>query len=101
MGSKNRYTVNELKKELGVEPSFAEALKSERQSRDMTRREFSEFLNITIQSLADLEHGRRIPSPERAYKIAEQIGEIPAYWVELALKDQFKKKDIDLNVQVS
>lgn len=97
----NRLTLNELKNELDVVTSFGDALKSERQARDMSRREFSEFLGISIQSLADLEHGRRIPSPERAFKIAEQIGEIPAYWVELSINDQLKEKYIDLKVRVS
>ena len=72
-------SLKEVQNIYGGRITFGEALKSERQSRDMSRREFCILLNISIQSLADLEHGRRIPSPERTMKIAEQLNEPLAY----------------------
>lgn len=94
-------TVKELESELKTPISFASSLKSERLSREMTRKEFSKLLGISIQSLADIEHSRRIPSPERALKIATQIGEPIAWWVQLSLQDHLREKKIDLNVLVS
>lgn len=99
--STKRLKIRDVEKLLDHEVSFGSSLKAERQSREMSRREFSQLLEISIQSLADLEHGRRIPSPERAKKIAEQINDLPAYWIQLAFQDELKSKDIDLTVTVA
>ena len=96
-----RLSLDDVKSVLGTQTSFGSALKSERHSREMSRKEFSLLLEISIQSLADLEHGRRIPSPERANRIAQQIEEPLAYWIQLAFQDQLREKDIDLTVLVS
>lgn len=76
-------------------------MESERLSRELTLREFSDLLGITIQSLSDLEKGRRIPSPSRAMEIALKIGEPEAYWIQLALQDKLREEDIDLKVTVA
>ena len=97
---KTKYGVKQLKKDFG-ELSFGLALESERKSREMSLRVFSKVLGISVQSLSDLEKGRRIPSPSRAIEIANKIGEPEAYWVQLALQDKLKDEDIDLKVTVA
>lgn len=102
MTTKNkRLTLNDLNSIIGERATFGNSLKAERNSRDMSRREFSALLGITIQSLADIEHGRRIPTPSRAIKIATLIEEPAAYWVQLALQDQLNESKIDLVVTVA
>lgn len=98
---KKRLSLKDLDLLIDEPVAFGNSLKAERQSRGMTRREFSELLNITIQSLADLEQGRRIPSAERAAKIAEQIKQPIAYWIQLAFQDQLNQKQISLHVTVA
>ncbi|MGB0454708.1 MAG: helix-turn-helix domain-containing protein [Bacteriovoracaceae bacterium] len=93
-------TTEDLKNVFG-EITFGIALKAERESRDMTRREFSGLLSISIQSLADLENERRIPSPERASKIAKQIGESEKYWIQLSLQDQLRNQNLKFKVTVA
>lgn len=44
---------------------------------------------------------RKIPSAKRAAKIAKQIGQPIAYWVELALQDNLKKCRLNLKVSVA
>ncbi|MCO4755925.1 MAG: helix-turn-helix transcriptional regulator [Bacteriovoracaceae bacterium] len=101
MTIKKRITLDGLDKIIGERPTFGNNLKAERESREMTRREFSQLLNISIQSIADLEHERKIPSPERAAKIADQLGEPIAYWVELSIKDQLAKQNLKLDVKIT
>lgn len=100
MSTMGRTNLKKYRKEIG-DITFAIALKSERESQELTRKDFCKFLDISIQSLYDLEHGRRIPTPGRAAKIARQIGEPEAYWVELALKDELKACNLKLNISVS
>jgi len=94
------YGTKELIKDFG-ELTFGLALESHRLSEEMTLREFSNILEISIQSLSDLEKGRRIPSPSRAMEIAKKIGEPEAYWIQLALQDKFREEEIDLVVTVA
>jgi DNA-binding XRE family transcriptional regulator len=67
MTTKKRLSTNDLRSMIG-NLTFGRALKSERESRNMARSDFGKILGITIQSLADLENERRIPSPARAVK---------------------------------
>ena len=99
MNTKIKYGINEIEKEFGP-ITFASALESERLSRELTLKSFAKILGITAQSLCDLEKGRRLPSPERAAKIAKKLKEPLAYWVSLALKDQLRKANIDLDIEV-
>jgi transcriptional regulator with XRE-family HTH domain len=67
----------------------------------MSRKEFSSILEISIQNLADLEHGRSLPLPTRAKKIAEFLGEPEIYWIQLALQDQLEKQEIPFKVTLA
>jgi transcriptional regulator with XRE-family HTH domain len=98
--AKIKYGTKSLKKDFG-DLTFGSAIESERLSRDLTLREFSEILGISVQSLSDLEKGRRIPSPSRAMEIANKLGEPEAYWVQIALQDKLSADDIDLKVTVA
>lgn len=95
-----KYGTKELSQDFG-ELTFGLALESHRLSEEMTLRVFSDILEISIQSLSDLEKGRRIPSPSRAMEIAKKIGEPEAYWIQLALQDKFREEEIDLIVTVA
>jgi transcriptional regulator with XRE-family HTH domain len=100
MTTKKRLSTNDLRSMIG-NLTFGRALKSERESRNMARSDFGKILGITIQSLADLENERRIPSPARAVKIAQALKEPSEYWVQLAMQDQLNKQGIDLKVTIA
>ncbi|MGR3318158.1 MAG: helix-turn-helix transcriptional regulator, partial [Candidatus Anammoxibacter sp.] len=65
------------------------------------QREFAKFLGITPQSLCDIEKERRIPSPNRASKIARKIKEPANYWIQLALQDTLRKEHLEYVVSVA
>ena len=68
---------------------------------EKSQTEYARSLNISPQTLCDLEKGRRIPSPKRAFLIAQKIGALPDYALELALNDSLKKQELNLSVSIS
>ena len=96
---RKKVGTKELAEKLGV-MTFGKALEAQRLAEDMTLKEFSSLLGISIASLADLESSRRIPSPLRAVMIAQKIDEPEAYWVQLCLQDKLREEKIDLKVKI-
>ncbi len=97
---KIKYGVGEAEKEYGP-LTFAKVLEAHRLGEEVSQREFSERLGISQQSLCDLEKGRKIPSPERAARIAKKLGEPADYWIKLSLQDILRSQDLDYEVSLS
>ncbi len=100
MNIKKHYDLKDLEKDFGP-LTFGDALSSYRLGEELSQKEFSLILGISSQSLCDIEKERKIPSPRRAAKIAEQLGEPIAFWVQLALQDMLNKEELDLSVSVA
>ncbi len=81
--------------------TFGNALLSYRLGEAETQAEFARFLDISVQSLCDIEAEKEIPSPSQAAKIAQKLGEPIAFWVQLAFQDMLKMEKLDLVVSVS
>lgn len=88
-----------LEKEFG-KLSFGQALWSHRKCAEISQKELALSLGISSQSLCDIEKGRKIPSPERAAKIAKQIGQPEKIWIELALQDSLRQGNLNYVVSV-
>ena|SRR5258708_39432259 len=99
MSTKKHYTVADLEKEYGP-LTFGNSLEAYRLGEEMTQKQFAKKLGITAQSLCDLEKGRRIPSVERAAKIAKRLNESAESWIGLALSDMVRNANLDLKVEV-
>lgn len=99
MNTKKHYTVKDLENEFGA-ITFGNTLESYRLGEEMSQKEFARKLGIAPQSLCDLEKGRRIPSIERAAKIAKKLKEPIETWVSLALADMMKAAHLDLKIEV-
>jgi transcriptional regulator with XRE-family HTH domain len=100
MNTKAQYGVAELEKGFGS-LTFGNALASYRLGEEKSQREFAAFLDISPQSLCDIEKERRIPSPSRAAKIARKLGEPESFWVQLSLQDMLRKEDLNLVVSIA
>lgn len=100
MNIKIKYGTKELERDYGP-LTFANTLESHRLCEEMSQKEFAKVLGISQASLCDLEKGRRIPTPERAAKIAKKLKEPPAHWIQLALQDQLNELGIKLKVSVA
>ncbi len=81
-----------------LDKQFAEFLRKQRG--ELAYATFAKKLGITPQSLCDLEKGRRVPSVDRAAKIAKKLGEPIETWVALALSDMMSEAHLDLKVEV-
>ena len=100
MTTKHVYGTSELAKDFG-DLTFGNALSSYRHGEQQSQREFAQILGISAQSLCDIEKERKIPSPARAARIAQKLGEPIAFWVQLALQDMLKLEELDLSVSVA
>lgn len=78
--------------------TFAKALLAWRESESLSQVQFAEQLDLSVQSLCDLEKGRRIPSPSRAAKIAIQIGLSKEILIQLALMDSLRQEGFSYKV---
>ena len=95
-----KYGVREAEKEYGP-LTFAKVLESHRLGEEMSQKEFAELLAISQQSLCDLEKGRKIPTPERAARIAEKLEEPADYWIKLSLQDMLRAQHFNYEVNLS
>ena len=77
-----------LNKAIGEQESLGSTLKSFRLCEEMTQKEFAKMLGITVSYLSDLENGRKIASPRKAYEYAEKLGYSPKEFMRLALQDE-------------
>ena len=100
MSTKIKFGVDELEKKVGV-LTFASLLESYRLSDAKSQKEFSKFLGISQQSLCDLEKGRKIPSAERAARIAKKLNEPADFWIKLAIQDVLRSQDFHYEVSLS
>lgn len=91
MDDNEKYGLANLKKEYDP-PTFGETFESYRLGEEIIQVEMKKKIGISPQSLCDIENGRRIPSPDRAAKIARAVGEPGMFWVKLALRDNSEKE---------
>lgn len=100
MTIKETYGLKEIERDYGP-LTFGKALWSHRKCEEMTQKEFAKLLGIAPSSLCDLEKGRKIPSPDRAAKIARKIGMSEKTWVRLAIQDMLRAADLEYTVSVA
>lgn len=100
MTTKLKFGVKELEKEIGG-LTFGKLLEAYRKSEELSQKEFAQLLGISQSSLCDLEKGRKIPSPSRAYNIANALGVSENLWVEVSLQDQLNEQGIELKVSIN
>lgn len=89
----------EMEKRIG-RLTFGRMLRSWRVNDEMTQTAFAKRLGISVQNLNDLEHGRRIPSPTRAAKIAKKLGLPEQGLVALALRDSLWAEGLKYEVRL-
>ncbi|MBF0203848.1 MAG: helix-turn-helix transcriptional regulator [Desulfamplus sp.] len=94
-----KYGLEKLRKKYGV-LTFGNALESFRKCEEISQKEFALKLGISAQSLCDIEKGRKIPSPSRAVKIAQLMGQPEKFWIQLSFQDMLRHEQIDCKVSV-
>lgn len=80
--------------------TLGKLLEAIRLGEEMTQLAFAKQLKIQRPHLSDIEHGRRVVSPERAAKWAKILGYSPEQFVKLAIQDQLDRAGLKLQVDV-
>lgn len=80
--------------------TVGELLHSWRVDEEVSQTKFAKKLGISVQSLCDLEKGRRIPSPARAAKIAKKMGYSELAMIQLAIRDTLYADGFKYNVKL-
>jgi len=100
MTTEKKYGRAELAKEYGP-LTFGRALWSHRKCEEISQKDFAKMLGISPSSLCDLEKGRKLPSVNRAAKIAKILNEPEKIWIRLALQDMLREADLRYEVSVA
>ncbi|MBC7712642.1 MAG: helix-turn-helix transcriptional regulator [Rhizobacter sp.] len=98
--SKTRFGIKNFEKKFG-RLTFGKVLEAYRTADEISLKDMAKKLGISSSSLCDLEKGRRIPSPSRAYEIAKIAGGPPKSWVRLALQDQLDQEGLKFIVSIA
>ena len=89
----------ELRKKYG-RITFGRFLQSWRESEGLTQSQFAKKLGLSSANLCDLEHSRRIPSPDRARRIAKKLGLPEKGLVALAVEDILHREGMNYSVEL-
>lgn len=96
-----KFGTKELLKSRGP-VTFAKLLHTYRMTEELTQDELGEKLGgLSRGVICDYEKGRRIPSPEKAAEIANLLGEIEHYWVQVAMQDYLREHDLNYKVKLA
>lgn len=74
--------------------TLAKVIHSTRLCDELSQQEFASKLGISKQHLCDIEKGRKVVSPARAWAWAKKLGYHPKQWAELALQDLVEKEGL-------
>lgn len=97
--NKIKFGLKDLQKHRGP-MTFGRLLVSYRASSDLTQVELADKLGLSKGNICDLEKERKVPSPAKAEEIAKKLGELPQYWVEVAVQDMLRSQDLDYVVKI-
>ena len=100
MATKKSDSVRFLENLAGGTLTFARLLRSTRLAEEMSQTEFAKRLGITKQHLSNIENGRKIVTPERAFKWAKKLGYHELQWAELALQEAMDKARLGVRVHL-
>jgi len=71
-----------------------------READELSQAEFAKKLVLSRANLCDIEKGRKVPSPERAAKIAKKLGVPEKVLVQLSLQDMLKASHLHYRVEL-
>lgn len=97
MSTRKSFLGKEFQKTYG-RLTFGRFLISWRESEGLTQTQFAKTLGISPANLCDLEQKRRIPSADRARKIAKKLGLPEKGLIALAIQDALHEEGMRYSV---
>lgn len=80
--------------------TFGMFIQSLREADEISLSEFASKLHLSRANLCDLEKGRKIPTPDRAARIAKLIGVPEMALIKLALQDSLRDAKLNYEVEI-
>jgi len=81
--------------------TFGRTIRAYRLAEDWLLSDAAERIGISVQQLSDYEHGRKLPSIDKAYRIAKALGMMPQGVVLQLLNEQLHRAEVPLRVRVA
>ena len=94
-----KYSVDDAIKDFGF-ISFGKLLVSYRLGENMTQVEMAELLEISKQSLCDLEKGRTLPTIARTTHIAKKLKVLPESFIRVVIEDLLRRENLNFEVEL-
>lgn len=99
MATKKWYGESDLAEKFG-EMTLGMFLVAFREAEELSQAEFSKKLGLSRANLCDIEKGRKVPSAERAAKMAKKLGVPEKVLVQLSIQDMLKASHLDYRVEL-
>ncbi len=96
---KIRYGSKALESEFGP-ITFGKLLTSYRLAEEISQTELAKKLKLSRQKLNDFENGRRWPSLNLVFKIANSLGEHAPTWVAVVIEEMLRKEKLNYTVSL-
>lgn len=81
--------------------TFGQTIRAYRLAEEWSLTYAAEKIGISKQQLSDYENGRKLPSVERAYQIAQALEMMPQCLVLQVINEQLRKAEIPIQVEVA
>jgi transcriptional regulator with XRE-family HTH domain len=94
-----KYSVDDAIKDFGF-ITFGKLLASYRLGENMTQVEMAELLEISKQSLCDLEKGRTLPTISRTTHIAKKLKVLPESFLRVVMEDLLRRENLNFEVEL-
>jgi transcriptional regulator with XRE-family HTH domain len=99
MSIKKWHRESDLAEKFG-EMTLAMFLIAFRETDGLSQAQFAKRLGLSRANLCDIEKERKIPSPERAAKIAKKLGVPEKVLIQLAIQDMLRASRLDYRVEL-
>lgn len=100
MSTKEKWhNIRDLEKRFGP-MTLGLFIRSFRDAEELSQAQYAKKLGLSRANLCDLEKGRKIASPQRAFQIAKKMGVSPEILIKLALQDVLREAKLKYKIEL-
>lgn len=96
----NNNAEKEIEQITGIKLTFGKMLWATRKCDEITQTEFAKKLGISKSHLCDIEHDKKIVSPELARNYAKILGQSEKQFIRLAIQASLDKAEMSYEVEI-
>ncbi len=99
MSTKKWYGESDLVEKFG-QMTLGMFLTAFREADELSQSDFAKKMGLSRANLCDIEKGRKVPSPERAAKIAKKLGIPEQVLIQLSIQDMLSASHMQYRVEL-